>query len=622
MAGRGEKVSHRGRRRQDCTRSQKEFSVFVQNIPEKLDQHGLKGIFRKAGIVKDVYIPTRRGKTTGRRYGFLRFGSLEEAAKSIMLHNNSIVRGSRIRVSMARFEKGRRRVQSRAPKGKHVNKRAPVRQEWRKKEITNGGGNNGGGNNDNNQEESLQVVKGQINEELLERLHCSIVCTTDSPRDFGALASALIDGFGLFTKIWALSKHKFILTFPTIQQMEEVLSNPEELHQWFVNVKKWDEYEVCEIRRVWIEVLGVPPHGWHKENFKKIAELWGRMICLERAIDKTESFESMRILIDTGIFKTINGDFVLHMGNSGYRITVKEVGSALLQIHQAQPSSACPSKEVTDPNEGVIGFEDLNDTEDSAKGITDSNSKVANTPEVDAIDLEQVATMVNSEEVHKSLSNLKEVVPQEEAHESPTFENKLEANESGGRPEDNLELSMQSSTKTKTANFSQNGYSEEMFKITKRPSTLENSVAQTGSDIQPPPGFENILEPNYCETIHPRQASRETAQPTSCEPPPRLGSATQGICVKRKERKGKKAGAKSNKVSLSRRSYNSSNQTSDSIHKLVRESIEIGKLLGVSVVANEKAAEVRITKSLKKAKRFPQQEEKIRTLSSTPAKEP
>ncbi|KAJ8447085.1 hypothetical protein Cgig2_022814 [Carnegiea gigantea] len=521
---------------EDNGRPQKEFSVFVQNIPEKLDQYGLKGIFRKASIVRDAYIPARRSKCTGRHYGFVRFRSLEEAARSIMMHNNSTVGGSRIRVSIARFEKGRRRVQSKSPKGKHIKKRGPVRQEWRKKEITKGGDNH-----DNSQEEYLQVVKGQVNEELVERLHCSIVCTTDSPRDFGTLASALISGFGLFTKIWALSK-------------------------------------------VWIEVLGVPPHGWHKENFKNIAELWRKLICLERAIDKIESFESMRILIDTAIFKTITGAFVLRIGDSGYRITVKEVGLAIHLIQQAQPSSACPSKEVTDSNKGVIGFQDLNDTKDIAKDMTDSNSKVANTPEVDAIGLEQVATM-------------------EEVHESPNFESKLKAHESGGRPEDNLELSMHSSTKTKTANFSQNGYSEKMFKITKWLSSLGNSVAQAGSDIQAPPGFENILEPNCSETIHLQQASTKISQPTRCEPPTRLGSVTQGICVKRKERKGKNAVAKSNKVSLSRRSYISSNETSNNIHKLVRESFEIGKLLGVSVVENEKAVEARITKSLKKSKK-------------------
>jgi len=36
----------------------------------------------------------------------------------------------------------------------------------------------------------------------------------------------------------------------------------------------------------------------------------------------------------------------------------------------------------------VIGFEDLNDMKDSAKDMTNIDSKVANTPEVDAIDLE------------------------------------------------------------------------------------------------------------------------------------------------------------------------------------------------------------------------------------------
>jgi len=85
--------------------------------------------------------------------------------------------------------------------------------------------------------------------------------------------------------------------------------------------------------------------------------------------------------------------------------------------------------------------------------------------------------MVNSEEVHECLSNLKGVVPQEEAYESPNFESKLKAHESVGRPEDNLELSMHSSTKIKTANFHQNGYFEEMFKITKQLPSLGNSVA-------------------------------------------------------------------------------------------------------------------------------------------------
>jgi len=75
------------------------------------------------------------------------------------------------------------------------------------------------------------------------------------------LASAVISRFGQCIKICALSSFKFIFTFSTLAELEDVLSNHEELDQWFVNVKKWDKYECCETRRVRLEIFGVPPHG-------------------------------------------------------------------------------------------------------------------------------------------------------------------------------------------------------------------------------------------------------------------------------------------------------------------------------------------------------------------------
>ena len=38
----------------------KEYTVFVANLPDDLDQYGLKGIFKKAGQVSDTYIPRSR----------------------------------------------------------------------------------------------------------------------------------------------------------------------------------------------------------------------------------------------------------------------------------------------------------------------------------------------------------------------------------------------------------------------------------------------------------------------------------------------------------------------------------------------------------------------------------
>ena len=44
------------------------------------------------------------------------------------------------------------------------------------------------------------------------------------------------------------------------------------------------------------------------ENFKKIADLWGRLICLGKSIAKTDTFESMNILIATDYFHTIENE--------------------------------------------------------------------------------------------------------------------------------------------------------------------------------------------------------------------------------------------------------------------------------------------------------------------------
>ena len=52
---------------------------------------------------------------------------------------------------------------------------------------------------------------------------------------------------------------------------------------------------------------------------------------LGKSIDNFDSFEfeSMKVLIDTDILRTINGEIVMSIEDSGYRIVIKEVGSTI-----------------------------------------------------------------------------------------------------------------------------------------------------------------------------------------------------------------------------------------------------------------------------------------------------
>jgi len=74
-----------------------------------LDIHGLKGIFQKAGKVSDVYIPHKRTRRFKLRFGFVRFWRTEDAVKSINMFNNATIRGRRLTVVIAKFQKGEKR---------------------------------------------------------------------------------------------------------------------------------------------------------------------------------------------------------------------------------------------------------------------------------------------------------------------------------------------------------------------------------------------------------------------------------------------------------------------------------------------------------------------------------
>jgi len=72
-----------------------------------------------------------------------------------------------------------------------------------------------------------------VNSKFEEWLNRSLVCITYKARDLATLTLTVINIFGQCTKICALSSFKFILTFPTIEQIEETLKNHEELDLWF-----------------------------------------------------------------------------------------------------------------------------------------------------------------------------------------------------------------------------------------------------------------------------------------------------------------------------------------------------------------------------------------------------
>ncbi|KAJ8434651.1 hypothetical protein Cgig2_034085 [Carnegiea gigantea] len=136
----------------------------------------------------------------------------------------------------------------------------------------------------------------------------------------------------------------------SLDRMEEVLSNHEELDLWFISVKKWEKFDYCETRRVWIEIFRVPPHRWTWDNFKKVTDIWGRIVCLGKSIARIDFFDSMKVLIDTDRFYIREADVIPSIEDSGYRLKIKEVGPSVQVIQPAHILCSSPLAEAMDSN--------------------------------------------------------------------------------------------------------------------------------------------------------------------------------------------------------------------------------------------------------------------------------
>ena len=554
----------------------KEFSVFVGNLPKDLDRFGLKAIFEKIGRVHDSYIPQRGLKWKYWRYGFVRFRHLRDANASIQRYNGAWVRGNQISVSMA---KPRRTSQ-----GKLLGKGVRSRQVWQPKKENQRMDLSRNGRSSNEEGLRLPCLKGLPSESNKEWLQRTLVCTTEEPRDIATLSSAISMGVGLSVKVSALSSYKFLLTFLTVEEMQNTLDTQGEIQQWFREIKRWGNADICDSRRVWLSIVGVPPHAWSWENFKMIAAIWGDPICLNISAKLTESFEVMKVLIATKVMHRIDGEVLLQLDYEGYRVFVTESETVSQAVHKHQMLRIDSTMKDNESNYEVPGFEDLEDIE----GMQGSNERHRN-PLEEGEEMVNLGVKLNSNSKAEGDKSIKDD-DQQEVRGSRTI----------------------------TASFSQNGYSEELVKVSQhlKKGTAGLPHTQEDSEVQAPPGFEKIIDNQVKEMnanllntqdqefgvqgVAKDKTRQQRDTITSSEKHLKINEKqlNQGLQQTKTTRKKKPA----SKVSNVSHSPNESERTTGSMIQLAVESLQIGELLGVRVVGNKKAAVARITDHLKSRK--------------------
>ena len=365
------------------------FTVFVDNLPPTMSQSWLWQIFYLHGTVTDAFVSRKKRVVNNKPFAFVRFNSKKEALKAIQMMNGTVVRGHTMMVREAKFKRfskeeveGKRYpersmmfpngvidgrtfkdVVLQKPKG--PNNTIKMQENQVIRDSRNRSNTVKGKQRDVN-EEKTTVVYGEINDDMKEKLSRSIIGETTYPVNVDVLKERLLQEWYTIVEVKPMGAYKTVLTFESVQDKEDALKlGGDCLKNHFADVRDWSIEEFNQTRRVWIECLGVPPHAWSYENFRKIADVWGRYICLDRSTREGTDFTSAKILIDTCVFTNIQQWIYFSVGGTGYDIFIKEVGENSVDLwgmrNICQPST--PATQMLEQEEVETSQQDGDEEE-------------------------------------------------------------------------------------------------------------------------------------------------------------------------------------------------------------------------------------------------------------------
>ncbi|KAK5786932.1 hypothetical protein PVK06_041582 [Gossypium arboreum] len=162
-----------------------------------------------------------------------------------------------------------------------------------------------------------RVVKGFVEEELLWKLQRCLVGESASICDSKNMAERLTK-FGLREILVKRIQGRFFLIEVPDEEFMEVLkqNNWGYLKECFLLIEPWSEKSYVSNRVSWVEVVGIPLHCWNFETFKRVAELWGKLISMGESWNDACCYEKMEMLISINQLQQIDDLIMLEVGDS------------------------------------------------------------------------------------------------------------------------------------------------------------------------------------------------------------------------------------------------------------------------------------------------------------------
>ena len=296
----------------------------------------MRSLFERYGEVKDLFVSTKIRKSTNFNFGFVRYGSLQEAKMAISELDGFAVRNLNLRVSMARYEIGGAPVRgdSQTPQQPPMKNRKityPANRDNRRySEVVAGVKNKQQPSEAKMKEENSGIipishsVKVSENSDMAELLHKAIIAENTELLDLYQTQTSVSACDINQTGIFSLSLTKVLIVFNCEDDAQKAVNCDSPLWNIFDDIRMWSEGEFFDDRLVWIKCVGIHPLGWPMDNLKSIGELWGPVIHVDTKSQGMENITGARILIRTKAQNKIDNRIKLFYDNGSCDVWVKE----------------------------------------------------------------------------------------------------------------------------------------------------------------------------------------------------------------------------------------------------------------------------------------------------------
>ncbi|KAK6129156.1 hypothetical protein DH2020_037088 [Rehmannia glutinosa] len=281
-------------------------SFFFTNFPEYWGSADLKEVFSRYGTVKDIFIPNKRDKL-GKKFGFVRFSRVKDDKETVKALEGIWIGSFKLRVNIPKYNRNNGKQSEKKldfkiikqDKQSLVDGRSFVEVARKKPPETK-----------RKKEEEHYLTYTPEEEELKWLEHCMNGLKTSG---YVGLKVTPIGGECVLIQ---LANKESLVNF--LQEEEEWLGT------WFEYIRPWKATDTFKDREVWLNICGVPLHGWNIKLFKLLVSSLGTFLKVDESTINRDCLTRARVLISTRSQDHICSSLKIKIGTEIFHIKIAE----------------------------------------------------------------------------------------------------------------------------------------------------------------------------------------------------------------------------------------------------------------------------------------------------------